>query len=69
MSFAVALRAHYQRGDPLMRGISFAAIMSIIALMIHSAVDFSLQIPANALTFMFILALAWLSGRRQGAEA
>ena len=69
MSFAVALRAHYQRGDPLMRGLSFAAIMSIIALMIHSAVDFSLQIPANALTFMFILALAWLSGQRQGAEA
>lgn len=68
MSFAVALRAHYRRSDPLMRGISFAAIMSIIALMIHSAVDFSLQIPANALTFMFILALAWLSGQRQGAE-
>lgn len=68
MSFAVALRAHYQRGDPLMRGISFAAIMSIIALMIHSAVDFSLQIPANALTFMFILALAWLSAHRHAKE-
>ena len=69
MSFAVALRAHYRRGDPLMRGMSFAAMMSIIALMIHSAVDFNLQIPANALTFMFILALAWLSSYRQGAEA
>ena len=68
MSFAVALRAHYQRGDPLTRGISFAAIMSIIALMIHSAVDFSLQIPANALTFMFILALAWLSAHRHATE-
>jgi putative inorganic carbon (HCO3(-)) transporter len=68
MSFAVALRAHYQRSDPVMRGISFAAIMSIIGLMIHSAVDFNLQIPANALTFMFILALAWLSRQRQGAE-
>lgn len=61
MSFAAALRAQYLRRDPLMRGLSFAAMMGIIALMIHSAVDFSLQIPANALTFMLILAFAWIS--------
>jgi hypothetical protein len=36
-------------------------MMGIIALMIHSAVDFSLQIPAIALTFMLVLALAWIS--------
>ena len=64
LSFAAALRAHYLRSDPLMRGISFAAMMGIIALMIHSTVDFNLQIPANALTFMLILAFAWLSGHR-----
>lgn len=69
MSFAVALRAHYLRGDPVMRGTSFAAMMGIIALMMHSTVDFNLQIPANALTFMFVLALAWVSGQREGAEA
>ena len=39
MSFAAALRAQYLRRDPLMRGLSFAAIMGIMALMIHSAVD------------------------------
>ena len=61
MSFAVALRAQFVRRDPLMRGLSFAAMMGILALMIHSAVDFNLQIPANALTFMFVLALAWIS--------
>lgn len=61
MSFAAALRAQYLRTDPVMRGLSFAAMMGIIALMIHSSVDFNLQIPANALTFMQLLAFAWIS--------
>ncbi len=67
-SFAVALRAQYLREDPLMRGLSFASMMGILALMIHSFVDFNLQIPANALTFMLLLAFAWISlyhGRAQ----
>ncbi len=61
LSFLTALRAQIMRHDPLMRGISFGALMAIIALMIHSTVDFNLQIPANALTFMLVLALAWIS--------
>jgi O-antigen ligase len=61
MSFLAALRAQYLRRDPLMRGISFGSMMGIIALMIHSAVDFNLQIPANAMTFMLVLSLAWIS--------
>ena len=61
MSFIVALRAQYVRHDPLLRGISFGSMMGIIALMIHSAVDFNLQIPANALAFMLVLAFAWIS--------
>jgi O-antigen ligase len=69
MSFTVALRAQYLRRDPLMRGLSFAAMMGILALMIHSSVDFNLQIPANALTFMLLLAFAWLSLYQARAEA
>lgn len=61
MSFATALRAQRVRRAPLMRGISFGAMMGIIAMMIHSWVDFNLQIPANALTFMLLLAFAWIS--------
>lgn len=61
MSFIVALRGHYVRRDPLLRGISFGSMMGIIALMIHSAVDFNLQIPSNALTFMLVLAFGWIS--------
>ena len=60
MSFIAALRAQYVRHDPLLRGISFGSMMGIIALMIHSAVDFNLQIPANALAFMLVLAFGWL---------
>lgn len=44
-----------------MRGLSFSALMAIISFGIHSTVDFNLQIPANAATFMVILALGWLS--------
>ena len=61
MSFGAALRAQFVRHNPLMRGFSFGAMMGITSLMIHSAVDFNLQIPANALTFMLLLAFAWVS--------
>jgi O-antigen ligase len=60
-SFLAALRAQMIRRDRLMRGISFGAMMAIIALGMHSTADFNLQIPANALTFMLLLAFAWIS--------
>lgn len=61
VSLIIALLAQYRRHDPLCRGIAFSAIMSIIAILIHSTVDFNLQIPANAATFMIILAMAWIA--------
>lgn len=60
-SLAAALVAQYRRRNPLMRGMAFSSTMAIVALMIHSFVDFNLQIPANAMTFMTMLALAWIS--------
>ncbi|MFH1605260.1 MAG: O-antigen ligase family protein [Pseudomonadota bacterium] len=74
MSFLAALRAQIVRRDPLMRALSFGALMAVIALGLHSTVDFNLQIPANALTFMLLLAFAWISlhhrypDRRQSGE-
>lgn len=56
-----ALFAQWQRRDPLMRGMAFASIMGITAILIHSYVDFNLQIPANALIFVVLLALAWIA--------
>ena len=58
-TFLVALRTMYERRDPLARGVAFGVAMGIIALMIHSWVDFNLQIPANALTFVVLLAMGW----------
>lgn len=56
-----ALAAQWQRRDPLMRGAAFASIMGVTAILIHSWVDFNLQIPANATYFMVLLALGWIA--------
>ncbi len=61
LTFIVALRAQWLRKNPLMRGLSFGCLMSVIAMAIHASVDFNLQIPANAASFMLILAFGWIS--------
>ncbi len=71
MSLGAALIAQWRRRDPLMRGMSFACVMGVTAILIHSWVDFNLQIPANAVYFMVLLALGWISlylDRREGAD-
>lgn len=45
----------------VLRGKAFGSSMSILAMMIHSTVDFNLQMPTNALTFIVVLALAWIA--------
>ncbi len=64
----VALKAQYQRSDPLSRGVAFGVTMAIIALAIHSSVDFNLQIPANALTFTVLLAMGWVAHAVERAD-
>jgi O-antigen ligase len=61
MSLFSAIKALSLRRDPLMIGLAFSVVMSILALSIHSFVDFNLQIPANAATFVVILALSWIA--------
>jgi O-antigen ligase len=61
VSLYQAIRAQLVRRDRLAQGMGFAVTMAIVALLIHSSVDFNLQIPANAATFMVVLALAWVS--------
>ena len=71
LSLGAALLAQWRRRDPLMRGMSFACIMGGTAILIHSSVDFNLQIPANAVLFMVVLALGWISlflDRSEGSE-
>lgn len=49
------------RNQSLMRGIAFACMMATIGQLIHMSVDFTLQPPANAIYFLVILVLAWIS--------
>jgi O-antigen ligase len=60
-ALACAVLAQARRHDPLARGVAFGVAMGVIALGIHSAVDFNLQIPANAFVFAILLALGWTS--------
>ncbi len=58
-----------RRRSSLPRGISFGVLMALVAMAIHSTVDFNLQIPANALLTVVVLAMGWVayrlpSGRR-----
>jgi O-antigen ligase len=64
-----ALRAMRLRRDPLMRGTAFGVTMAICWLMIHSVVDFNLQMPATSFTATVMLALAWVAAslRRKSA--
>lgn len=55
-----ALRQLRTRRHPLAIGGSFATVMALAAMAIHATVDFSLQIPANAITFMVLLSLPWV---------
>ena len=61
MTLWQALRVMRVRQLSIARGAAFGTAMSIVALAIHSSVDFNLQIPANALTFVIILSLAWIA--------
>lgn len=45
------------RRNPLMRGVIFGCLLSVIYMLMHSAVEFNFQIPANAIYFFAISAL------------
>ena len=56
-----AIQAMRLRHSNLHKGLGFGACMGIIAILIHSSVDYNLQIPANAYMFVFLLALACIA--------
>ena len=60
-ALANVVNAMRKRHSHFAKGIGFGSMMAIIALMIHSTVDFNLQIPANAMMFMLVLALSAIS--------
>lgn len=62
-TFWVSARALATRRSSLPRGIAFGVMMAMVAIAIHSSVDFNLQIPANALLTVVVLAMGWLAYR------
>lgn len=50
-----------KRRSSLPRGIAFGGLMALLSLMIHSAVDFNLQTPANALTLVVVMSMIWIA--------
>jgi len=61
LSLWKTLQVLAKRRSTLPRGIAFGVAMSIVGLLVHSTVDFNLQIPANALTIVVILAMGWVA--------
>lgn len=60
-AFRLAIVAQRSRHTAILKGAGFASMMGIISLMIHSWVDFNLQIPANALMFTLLCAFACIA--------
>lgn len=56
-----AYRVQRERRTALYRGAGFAVTMTLVWVALHSTTDFNLQIPANALTFVTIVALAFIT--------
>ncbi|BCX87759.1 putative inorganic carbon (hco3(-)) transporter [Methylomarinovum tepidoasis] len=53
---------------PWKRAMALASLTAILMMLLHATVDFSLQIPANAVLFTLLLALAWICATPASAE-
>ncbi len=56
-----SVKAMLVRRSRIMIGMGFASFMGLLSLLIHSSVDFNLQIPSNAAYFVCLMAFAWLA--------
>ena len=60
-TLACGIQILRKRRSSLPRGVAFGSLMACVALIIHSTVDFNLQLPANAATLVVIMAMAWVA--------
>jgi O-antigen ligase len=57
----ISLSTMIKRRNKTMQATAFCSLMVIIALLLHSSVDFSLQITANAASTVIIIGLSWVA--------
>jgi len=60
LAYATIMRNFKARHSKLLLGMSFASLMGMTSILIHSSVDFNLQIPSNAALFTVLLAMPFL---------
>jgi len=68
LALSAAMRTMRKRSEPLLLGMAFAGFMGVLSILIHSAVDFNLQIPSNAMMFMLMMALGVITLTMRGGE-
>jgi O-antigen ligase len=62
------VRALWHQQSAFRSGVGTGAAMGILAILIHSFTDFNLQIPANALTFTVLCAIAVLANSHKRTD-
>lgn len=63
-----ALRVLVAPQTPFEGGLAFGVLIAVPAVLLQATVDFHFQIPANALTFVVVLALTWTLRWRPSRE-
>ena len=63
MCLTSSLKALKRRRHNMARGAAFASFMAIIGMALHASVDFPLQAPANAATFICLLTIGLISNQ------
>jgi len=63
LSVASNLRSLISRRSHMARGMAFGSLMAMLALAVHSSVDFNLHIPANALLIVVAIAMGWAAAQ------
>jgi len=67
-SLGMSIQVLRKRRSPFVLGISFASLMGVASILVHSGVDFNLQILANSSMFMLILAMPFICRNLQTKE-
>jgi O-antigen ligase len=67
--FVVLAARWRKRRNNFAKGVGLGALLGVLALLLHGFTDFNLQIPANAVYFIGLFAMAWnLVVRRENGE-